>query len=63
MGTTYTDLTFSELKAKLNKRENLKIIDVRTAKSFERGHIKGAINIPYSSWSKKYQRFRQKKRL
>ncbi|MFC4306689.1 rhodanese-like domain-containing protein [Cohnella boryungensis] len=52
MGATYTDLSFHELQAKLNKRENLKIIDVRTAKSFERGHIQGAINIPYSSWSR-----------
>jgi|GEM_PF-5736573 len=51
MGTAYTDLTFHELQIKLNKRENLKIIDVRTPKSFERGHIKGAINIPYPSWT------------
>ncbi|MGO4107955.1 rhodanese-like domain-containing protein [Paenibacillus sp. YAF4_2] len=51
MGTAYTDLTFHELQAKINKRGNVKIIDVRTPKSFERGHIKGAINIPYPSWS------------
>lgn len=36
----------------MNQRGNVKIFDVRAAKSFERGHIKGAINIPYSSWSK-----------
>ncbi|WP_307213243.1 rhodanese-like domain-containing protein [Paenibacillus tundrae] len=51
MGTTYTDISFHELQAKLNKRENLKIFDVRTAKSFGRGHIKGSINVPYSAWS------------
>ncbi|MCK9861827.1 rhodanese-like domain-containing protein [Paenibacillus sp. ATY16] len=52
MNAAYTDLTFHELQAKLSKRENVKIIDVRSPKSFERGHIKGAINIPYPSWSK-----------
>ncbi|WP_433956689.1 DUF2306 domain-containing protein [Cytobacillus horneckiae] len=61
MGTTHTDLTFHELHAKLNKKENLKIIDVLTAKSFERGHIKGAINIPYPSWSKGFRSIRNKK--
>ncbi|MFB5763651.1 rhodanese-like domain-containing protein [Paenibacillus medicaginis] len=52
MSTAYTELTCNELQEKLNKRESVKIIDVRAARSFERGHIKGAINIPYSSWSK-----------
>ncbi len=52
MSITYTDLSFHELQAKINKRENVKIIDVRTSKSFARGHIKGAINIPYTSWTK-----------
>ncbi|MCM3627731.1 rhodanese-like domain-containing protein [Paenibacillus glycanilyticus] len=51
MGTV-TDLTFQQLQAKLNKKGGLKIIDVRTPRSFERGHIKGAINIPYPSWSR-----------
>lgn len=51
MGNTYPNLTFQQLQSKLNKKENVKIIDIRTAKSFERGHIKGAINIPYTSWS------------
>lgn len=47
----FTNLTFHELQAKLNKNENLKIIDIRSPKSFERGHIKGSINIPYPMWS------------
>ncbi len=38
MNAAYTDLTFHELQAKLSKRENVKIIDVRSPKSFERGH-------------------------
>lgn len=52
MGNAYTDLTYQELQSMLSKRENVKVIDVRTAKSFDRGHIKGAINIPYPLWSK-----------
>ncbi|GLX69620.1 rhodanese-like domain-containing protein [Paenibacillus glycanilyticus] len=52
MSNGYTDLTFHEFQAKINKRDSLKIIDLRTPSSFERGHIKGAINIPYPTWSK-----------
>ncbi|MDR3691689.1 MAG: rhodanese-like domain-containing protein [Fimbriimonas sp.] len=36
----------SELKAKIDAGESLRIIDVRTPSEFARGHIPGATNVP-----------------
>lgn len=38
--------TKSELQNIIDE-ENYVVVDVRTAKEYEEGHIKGAINIPY----------------
>lgn len=41
-----TEITPAELKAKLDAREDLVLIDVREHAEFEHGHIKGAHLVP-----------------
>ncbi|WP_028591058.1 rhodanese-like domain-containing protein [Paenibacillus massiliensis] len=48
MVNSYTEITFDELQVALNSQERMKIIDLRAPRSFERGHIRGAINILYT---------------
>jgi len=40
-----TDLSAENAAAKLKKKPEIIIVDVRTAKEYKEGHIKGAINI------------------
>jgi len=43
-------VTADELNAKLNKSEDIVILDVRSEDSFMVKHIKGAVNIPYTEF-------------
>ncbi len=40
------EIKASDLKARLDQREPLQLIDVRSAGEFAAGHIQGAINVP-----------------
>jgi rhodanese-related sulfurtransferase len=44
----YTNITPQELKEKLERKEKLLLLDVRTKDEYDDGHIKGAINIPHT---------------
>lgn len=40
------EIAAADLKARLDQREPLQLIDVRSAGEFAGGHIQGAINVP-----------------
>jgi len=48
-----------ELKTKLEKQENFKIVDIRDSVDYEQGHIANAISLPYDSghFQAQYQSF------
>lgn len=39
-------ISTTDLKAKLDRREPITIVEVQSAGSFAKGHLPGAINIP-----------------
>lgn len=43
----YKPVNGKELQSMMKDGDSIKIIDVRDSETFKRGHIKGAINIPY----------------
>lgn len=46
-----------ELKAKLDKKEKIRLLDVREPNEFEAGHIPGAVLVPLSSFQENYSNF------
>lgn len=46
----------------LNKKENIKILDVREVDEFEAGHIEGAVNAPLSTLEEQYSQLEVGKR-
>ena len=42
----YEQISQKEAKSLMDNNKNIVILDVRTKKEFDEGHIKGAINIP-----------------
>lgn len=42
----YEQISQREAKSLMDNNKNIVILDVRTKKEFDEGHIKGAINIP-----------------
>jgi rhodanese-related sulfurtransferase len=40
-----------EISLKLEKGEDVSIIDVRESKDFKKGHVPGAISLPHEKWS------------
>ena len=40
-----------ELANNLKQRTDLTVIDVREPEDYERGHVPGAINLPYNKWN------------
>ena len=46
----------------LNKKENIKILDVREVDEFEAGHIEGAENAPLSTLEEQYNQLEADKR-
>ncbi|MBI5598652.1 MAG: rhodanese-like domain-containing protein [Deltaproteobacteria bacterium] len=47
LAASHRRITGDELKTMIKKGEKLKIVDVREPELFEKGHVPGAINIPY----------------
>src|ERR1700680_314576 len=41
-----------ELSHWLKERKDIKVVDVRDAKSYAKGHIPGAVNLPKEKWHK-----------
>lgn len=46
----------------LNKKENIKILDVREVDEFQAGHIQGAVNAPLSTLEEQYIQLEADKR-
>ncbi|KAM4554512.1 thiosulfate:glutathione sulfurtransferase-like [Odontesthes bonariensis] len=44
--TTTKEISYEDLKALMEKSQNLLLVDVRTKEEVDRGHIPGSINIP-----------------
>ncbi len=40
-----------ELCRNIKERANLAVIDVRESEDYRKGHVPGAINLPYDQWS------------
>ena len=51
-------ITLGELK-KLQKQENVRLVDVREPGSYEKGHIPGAESIPYSEETEFLEKFQK----
>lgn len=47
MKGTVTHVSAQEANTLLNKRSTLQVLDVRTAKEFNKSHIQGAVNVDY----------------
>ena len=45
----FTDISVDEVKAKIDAKEEIFLLDVREPSEFEGGHISGAINLPWNS--------------
>lgn len=41
----------AELKARLDDGDDVDVVDIRPARAFERGHVPGATNIPFSRFA------------
>jgi sulfur-carrier protein adenylyltransferase/sulfurtransferase len=50
------ELDSEELKARLERKEKFRLIDVREKDEFEAGHIPGAESIPLSSFKENYSK-------
>ena len=50
----YQDLSARELKAMMDRGDQLNIVDVRTAREYAAGHIPGAVSIPHRQLSYRY---------
>lgn len=46
-----------------NKLYNAYIIDIRSKEAYEKGHIQGAINIPYHELTNKIQKYGRQKTI
>ena len=46
-------VSYEELQAKLAKKENFVLVDVRTPEEFAEGHIAGAVLLPYDEVEQK----------
>ncbi|MDD4775512.1 MAG: rhodanese-like domain-containing protein [Syntrophomonas sp.] len=50
-----------DLQAKIDKGEPMQVVDLRSAEDFAKGHIKGAINIPFKEVNKHFNEFAKDK--
>ena len=53
-------ITAPELKEKLDKGENILLIDCREAEEWEQAHIKGATLMPLSQWETEWEKLKDK---
>jgi len=51
-------ISLGELK-KLQEKGNVRLVDVRDADSYRKGHIPGAVSIPYSEERSFFERFQK----
>jgi rhodanese-related sulfurtransferase len=54
-------ITSKELQALIDKGEKMQIVDLRSAADFAKGHVKGAINIPFAEVNKHFSEFAKDK--
>lgn len=47
------EITPEELHAKIQADEDVQVVDIRPAREFRRGHVPGAINLPFSEFSRR----------
>lgn len=52
-GEGYTMVTSAELVTLLNQKKEMQIIDLREPSLYAKGHIPGAINIPFQDFEKR----------
>lgn len=52
-------ITVGEMK-KLQAKENVQLVDVRDAETYKKGHIPGAISVPYSEEQDFLDRFQKR---
>ena len=55
-------ITLGELK-KLQEKGNVRLVDVRESESYRKGHIPGAVSIPYSEEKVFFERFRKQETI
>ncbi len=55
-------ITLGELK-KLQEKEKIRLVDVRDAESYSKGHIPEAVSIPYSEEQSFFDRFQKGERI
>ncbi|MDD2235418.1 MAG: rhodanese-like domain-containing protein [Desulfitobacteriaceae bacterium] len=51
----------NDLQALIEKGDNIQIVDLRSAQDFAKGHVKGAINIPFKEVNKHFTEFAKDK--
>lgn len=45
------EVTPDEVKERLDRDEDLQVVDIRPERSFQQGHIPGAVNIPFDQFA------------
>ena len=55
---TFETIKASDLQHMLNSSEKFTLVDIREADTYQRGHIAGAVNLPFSSFEEKYQQLK-----
>lgn len=58
---SYQNISGDQLKEKIQKNEDIQIIDVRTAEEFAAGHIKSAVNLPLDKLQDQYTTIKKDK--
>ncbi len=53
--STFKEIKAQDLQTMLNAKETMTLVDVREARDYNNGHIPGAINIPITLFSERYQ--------
>lgn len=46
------ELTPAEVKARLDRGDDLQVVDIRLEREFEAGHIPGAVNLPFDRFAR-----------
>ena len=51
--STFQEIKGQELQKMLDSKESISLVDIRDARDYAKGHIPGAINIPFSDFSER----------
>lgn len=49
------DITADDLKERLDRGENVQVIDIRPERAFRQGHIPGAENLPFDRFAREVE--------